>query len=444
METVEESLNDTAHLLSASLEANFPANGLTSDIYKKICNQTLRPIFQNVKERNFEAKIYSLLKTEADIQTYVTDQNGIIIFDSEGYREGLDFSRFNDVFLTLKGRYGARSSKLVDNSKEGALFVSAPVRYQSKIIGVITIIKPKISVVPFIEVAKANFWRISLLVGFSIAIVFSLLAYLMFRPIGRLSHYVSALRNKSRIPFPKIGLKELELLGQEIDGLVTELEGKEYIENYLQTFTHEIKSPLSSILASAELIESHPDKIDQLTKNIYKEGKRIERIVEQLLSLSTLEGKRTILRNEEVNLFSICNEIFESHLAELELKGVTYQIDAQDIKILGSQEYLRIAIQNLIRNSLDFAKKGDNIIVSIERFEDDSVRLVILDQGVQIPEFALTKIKERFYSLPRPDTLQKSSGLGLSIVQQIVELHNGELTIKNRQDLGVEVVILFK
>jgi len=443
METVEESLNDTAHILSASLEEKLPFGSLNKDSLKLICYATLSPIFKNVNRRNFEARIYSLIKKETDLQVYVTDQEGYVIYDTEGYREGLDYSKFNDVYLTLKGKYGARSSKLQEDTKEGALFVAAPIRKNDKIIGVITVIKPKISIVPFIELAKEKFWRISLLVGLSIAIVFTILAYLMFRPIGKLSEYVSGLRNKTRTPFPKIGLKELELLGKEIDSLVGELEGKEYIENYIQTLTHEIKSPLSSILASAELIENHPEKSRQLTDNIHKEGKRIQRIIEQLLSLSSLEGKRFLPLREEVNLKDITKEIFDSLSIELESKQIRYRLTGDDISILGDKQYLTMAIQNLVRNSLDFAKVGDTIEVSILNIEDGSIELTVLDEGMKIPDFALSKISERFFSLPRPDTKHKSSGLGLSIVHQIAELHKAELKIKNRETDGVRATIHF-
>jgi two-component system sensor histidine kinase CreC len=444
METIEESLNDTAHILSATIEESFPKSNVTSDILKKTSSNKLTPIFFNAKSRNFEAKIYSLTKTETDIQAYVTDKHGIVVYDSEGYRVGLDYSKFNDVFLTLKGKYGARSSKLLDPTGEGALFVAAPIRFENEIIGVITVIKPKIGVVPFIEHAKEKFWRISIIVGSSIAIVFSILAYLMFRPIGKLSHYVTALRNKERSPFPKIGLKELELLGKEIDSLVKELEGKEYIENYIQTLTHEIKSPLSSILASAELLENNPEKKDRLTDNIQKEGKRIQNIIEQLLELSALEGKRFILRDELVDLWELAKETTQTFSIEKEAKNLTIKVSGEQSIVRGDKQYLAVALRNLIRNSIEFANNGDTISFLIHKEVNGMASLEVLDEGTSIPGYALTKVTERFYSLPRPDTKQKSSGLGLSIVKQIAELHNASLEVQNREGKGVSAKLVFK
>ncbi len=209
METVEESLNDTAHILSAVVEEQLKQNPRAFAKFQNTLHSLFSPVFENTNKRSFNAKIYSLLKTNTDIQVYITDEKGIVIFDSEVYRKGLDYSKFNDVYLTLQGKYGARSSKLLDKEGEGALFVASPIRFKNRIVGVLTVIKPKTGVIPFIEEAKRKFWRISLLVASAIAILFSLLAYLFFRPILRLSQYVSSLRKKEKVVFPKIGIREL-------------------------------------------------------------------------------------------------------------------------------------------------------------------------------------------------------------------------------------------
>ncbi len=444
METVEESLNDTAHLLSALVEEKLSKQLITEVSYSFICKNTLSPIFENTKARSFEAKIYGHTKIDTDLQAYITDKNGIVVFDSEIYREGLDYSKFNDVYLTLKGKYGARSSKLIDSEGEGGLFVAAPIKHHNIIIGVLTVIKPKVGVVPFIDLAKEKFWRISLIVGLSIAFVFSLLAYLMFRPISKLSSYVVALRNKTKMVFPKIGLLELENLGKEIDRLVIELEGKEYIENYVQTLTHEIKSPLSSILASAELLENNPQKKEVLIENINKEGKRIQLIIEQMLSLSALEGMRSIQKSEDIDLLDLSQEILSSFKIEIQSKNLSVNISGSALNVKGDRQQIQLAVRNLLRNSLEFSKSGDQINISIFKNEEKKTVVEIEDEGVNIPEYAIDKIMERFFSLPRPDTKQKSSGLGLSIVKQIASLHGAQFQIKNRETSGVQATLLFK
>jgi len=441
METVEESLNDTAHLFSAVLEEDYKSLLKRSSKAKiaDSADRILSPLFTNAKERKFNAKIYSLTKTNVDLQIYVTDEKGIVVFDSEGYRKGLDYSRYNDVFLTLQGKYGARSSKLLDPQGEGAIFVGAPIQIGKSIVGVITIIKPKISVVPFIETARKKFWQISLIVGLSIAFLFAVLAYLLFSPIRKLSSYVTSLRSGKRVGFPKINLKEIRELGIEMDELVRSLEGKEYIENYVQTLAHEIKSPLSSILASAELLETNREKKESLISNIQSEGKRIQNLIERLLDLSSLEANKEINVKENFNLYVLVESLISGFLPEAERKSVNirFHYETKEIAATGNQFFLSLAIQNLIQNALDFSKKGNEIQIHLKTDENGICILEISDEGTGIPDYAISKIYNRFYSLPRPDSGKKSSGLGLSFVRQVALLHNAKLKIENRMEAGV-------
>ncbi|WP_279633559.1 two-component system sensor histidine kinase CreC [Leptospira noumeaensis] len=446
METVEESLNDTAHILSAIVEERLEKYPNEYLQLSSSLHSLFSPVFKNTENRSFEAKIYSLLKTNTDIQVYIANTKGIVIFDSESYREGLDYSKFNDVYLTLQGKYGARSSKLVDTEGEGALFVASPIHYKNQIIGVLTVIKPKTGVIPFIEEAKSKFWRISLLVASAIAILFSLLAYLSFRPIRRLSKYVTSLRKRERVHFPKIGIRELNELGKEVDLLVEEIEGKKYIESYVQTLTHEIKSPLSSILASVELLQSHPTESERLTKNIHEESKRIQKLIEQMLELTSLEGKKSISMEDQVLLYDLVNEVITSFQSELQWKSLQVVVVCENKlwEVKGNRNYLFLAIENLVRNSIDFANEKDTITIEIKENSDLRLKLSVLDEGHSIPDYALNRVTEKFYSLPRPNNNRKSSGLGLSIVSQILELHGGKLEIQNRIPNGVEVSLFFQ
>lgn len=443
METVEESMNDTAHLLASSVEESFK-NSVPSDLqFKNKIKNFFEPIFSNTRKKEFDAKIYSLTKTKSNLQIYVTDNQGIVIYDSEGIRTGLDYSKFNDVYLTLQGKYGARSSKLEGNTSESALFVAAPIKVKNQIYGVLTLIKPKMSVVPFIELAKQKFLNLTIIVAVFIAFSFMLLTFFFFRPIRKLSTYVQSLKKGEKSEFPSLGIKEIEQLGYEIDSLVKEIEGKKYIESYIQTLTHEIKSPLSSIFASAELLPNHPDELIHLTENIQKESQRIQKLIEQLMELSSLEGKGPAVLNETVNLEVILNDVIKLFEAECNLRKIKLLKSLSPIFMKGNTQYLKICFQNLLRNAIDFANPNDQIFIFASKTKSQEIEIKIEDQGTSIPDFAFEKIFDRFYSLPRPKTNTKSSGLGLSIVKEILTLHKGKIRIENRKPKGVSVTIIF-
>ncbi|TGJ98581.1 two-component system sensor histidine kinase CreC [Leptospira langatensis] len=440
METVEESVNDTANLFSALLEeeiSKHPNLGLG-----ELSNRTLDPIFRNARAKDLNSKIFEVTKKKVDLQLYVTNEHGIVVYDSESNRKGLDYSLKNDVYLTLKGKYGARSSKLVSTDPEGALFIAAPIRKSGRIVGVLTVVKPKMSVIPFIESATSKFRNLSIFVASAIAFLFIGLAYLIFSPIRKLSEYVSALRSKKRVSFPKIGIPEIRGLGEEMDQLVREIAGKEYVENYIQSLTHEIKSPLSSLMASAELISEDPNRVQTLLSNIQLEGRRIQMIIEKLLELSALENISQIEKTLELDLAEISRELIESLSPESMRKNVKIVLEGTRVTVEGNRLFLDMAIRNLVQNSFDFSKAGSNIFIRTG-YKEGAPFLEVEDFGPGIPEYALERIYERFYSLPRPDTGRKSSGLGLAFVREIAKLHDSLVEIQNKGEKGVIARIFF-
>ncbi|AOP33909.1 two-component system sensor histidine kinase CreC [Leptospira tipperaryensis] len=440
METVEESMNDTAHLFASLLEKEFYKKKSTLG---EVSDRILSPMFRTAKERTLNSKIFEVIKKRVDLQLYVTDEQGIVVYDSEEYRKGQDYSKKNDVYLTLKGKYGARSSLLAASDQEGALFVAAPIRMSGKTIGILTVIKPKSSLIPFIESAEEKFWSLSLYVALSIVVLFLIVVYLIFSPIRKLSEYVSALRSKKRIPFPRINVSEIRGLGEEMDQLFRELAGKEYVENYVQSMTHEIKSPLSSLLASAELIAENPDRMNSLISNIQLEGRRIQMILEKLLEFSALENLFQLEKVPNLDLQTIVREIISSATSEAIRKKVKIQELSETVCVEGNSFFLGMALRNLVQNALDFSSPGSQITVRCGK-KNDLPFLEVEDFGTGIPGYASERIFEKFYSLPRPDTGRKSSGLGLAFVREIAKLHDADVVVKNGNSIGVTARIDFK
>ncbi|WP_082292341.1 two-component system sensor histidine kinase CreC [Leptospira noguchii] len=438
MEAVEESLNDTAHLLASLLERELSQ---TNDSLEKISERVFFPIMRTTTQKDLNSKIFEITKKKVDLQLYVTNERGIVIYDSEKLKKGQDYSKKNDVYLTLQGKYGARSSLLFGSEK--GLFIAAPIRNSGKIIGVLTVIKPKKSLIPFIESTRKKFWNLSLYVALSIIILFISILYFLFSPIRKLSEYVSALRFQKRIPFPKISVPEIRGLGEEMDRLFRELAGKEYVENYIQSMTHEIKSPLSSLLASCELIIENPDRLESLISNIQLEGKRIQTILEKLLELSSLENQSQLEKTPNLNLQDIVQETVVSSISEAVRKKIKLKELTETVYVEGNSFFLGMALRNLVQNALDFSNSDSEITVRCGK-ENGFPFLEVEDSGPGIPSYALERIFEKFYSLPRPDTGRKSSGLGLAFVREIAKLHDADLEVKNGTSIGVVARICFK
>src|SRR3546814_2837276 len=105
------------------------------------------------------------------------------------------------------------------------------------------------------------------------------------------------------------------------------------------------------------------------------------------------------------------------------------------VVVEGDPFLLRQAVANLLDNAIDFAPRGSVVDIAVQR-EAGRVRIDVADRGPGVPDYAVGRVFERFYSLPRPDGESRSSGLGLCFVAQVAQLHDGDATLDNRDGGG--------
>jgi two-component system sensor histidine kinase CreC len=148
-QSLEEVLVDTANLMAVQVAAEV-RNG-------KIDSGEFAAVMKEFANRPVDARIWFLKKRDPSLIVYITDQRGIVIYDSRGRDLGKDYSRWNDVLLTLQGQYGARTTR-DDPSDEfsSVMYVAAPIIHDGHIIGVLTVGKPSVAVYPFVQAAQQN------------------------------------------------------------------------------------------------------------------------------------------------------------------------------------------------------------------------------------------------------------------------------------------------
>jgi len=428
MESVEEPMVDTARLLAGLLEPKSPEG--------KIDITQFRDSFQRAQSRPFSAKIYSKEKTRVDVRVYVTDADGIVIFDSDnGQAEGQDYSRRNDVFLTLRGKYGARSTRADPNDPTSSvLFVAAPIMNGDQIVGVLTVSKPQKSMLAFMQETRRKIFIMGGIAAAAVVIVGTILSTWITRPIERLTQYARAVRDERREPLPKLGSSEIATLGRAFEEMRDALDGRKYVESYVQTLTHEIKSPVAAIRGAAELLHEDmpPEERKKFLDNIQAETVRIQEIVDRLLLLSAVEAKKSLDDRKPVDLTETLRRAIGSVEAQASSKNIQLTTDLPtESAIVSADEFLlEKAILNLLQNAVAFAPMSGTVSISLASASDSYV-LQVRDNGPGIPDYALTRVFERFFSLPRPDTGKKSSGLGLAFVREVAALHGGSIDLKN-------------
>lgn len=431
-QSTEETLVDTANLLAELLRDELRAGTLGQG--------RLPEVLRAYGQRQPQAQIWGVTKTAVNHRIYVTDAHGIVLLDSSGQAVGEDYSRWNDVYLTLRGQYGARSTAEDPQDPDSSvMYVAAPIRDGARIIGVVSVAKPNRSLQPYIERSERRLsWLGGGLIGLGL-LVGALLSWWLSASLRRLTRYAQAVSAGQRAELPQLRGGELAQLAEAVEKMRTELEGKAYVERYVHTLTHELKSPLAAIRGAAELLEGElpAEQRRRFVANIAGEGARLEQLAERLLNLAQVEQRQGLEERVAVELRALAEELCRGQAARIAAAGLAVDnAIPPGLCVRGERFLLRQALANLLDNALDFTPQGGQLRFSAAT-QDGRVELRLFNQGPAIPAYAMARLTERFYSLPRPASGRKSTGLGLNFVQEVANLHRGTLALANVAD-GVE------
>jgi two-component system sensor histidine kinase CreC len=270
------------------------------------------------------------------------------------------------------------------------------------------------------------------------------LASRLTNSLERLTDYAVTVRDgKPAVP-PASRANEIAALARAFEEMRVALEGKAYVERYTQALAHEFKAPLSSIRGAAELLGEEMPREDRarFLANVRAETERMQRIVDRLLELSALEARHGRVDFAMVDLRAIVAECVATARSAAEPRGVAVTLTAGEaVRVRGEKFLLEQSLGNLLQNAIEFTPTRGAVMVAIA-VDGGRVTVSVDDTGPGVPAYALEKVFDRFYSLPRPDTGRKSSGLGLSIVREVARLHGGEATLANRSGGGARAVFV--
>lgn len=434
-QSTEDTLIDMSNLLAEVVKDDLLNNSLASSGFKKNIDAFLA--------RSYRAKIYTIEKYSSSIRIYITDHKGVVKFDSADIALGEDYSQWNDVYLTLKGQYGARSTAhSPDDASTTVMHVAAPIKHQGKIVGSLTVAKANMSLQPFIEMAQNKIQTRGVLLVLLSVLAAIILSYWLTVSIRKLTKYADKIAAGESAPVPKLKETELVKLSSSIDNMRQQLAGKEYVEKYVYALTHELKSPVSAIKGAAEIISQEIPEADRkrFIVNIQSEVERIDEMINRLLALTQLEKCETLTKIKPVNIKDIVEKVLVSKAMQLEKKSIqlTTVFKGTD-QFKGDEFLLTQAVDNLVQNAIEFSLDNGTIAVTVDC--DKGLSLTVKDWGKGIPNYAKDRIFDRFYSLPRPATDKKSSGLGLCFVKQICILHLGSINLNNHSEGGVQAVM---
>ena len=437
-ESAEESLVEVAHLVAAQIEQRWHERlGLAEPA---IDVGPLEPLFRDLYARQLDAEIFGFRKTQIELRLTVVDAGGRVVFDSLGRAVGADHSQWRDVKLALEGRYGARTTPdVAGEPATSVMYVTAPLRRDGAIVGAVSVGKPAQSFGQFVEAARRKTIVIGMTSVVAVAILVLLLSAWLVRPFGFIADYVRYVRAERSFSLPRLSRRALGTLGAAYDEMRDALAGRNYVADYVQTLTHELKSPLSAIRGAAELLhEPSMPAADRarFVANIERETMRIQALVDRMMELAALESRRVLAHTESVAMRTLVEERVASAQAAGAPRRIAVTLAADDdATVDGDPLLLQRAVGNLLDNAIDFSPEDGSIEVRL-RIAGRRVEVSVRDHGPGIPDYADDKVFEKFYSLARPHSQRKSTGLGLPFVREIAAQHGGRIALRNAEGGG--------
>ncbi len=385
-----------------------------------------------------EESIDGKIKEQNNSQSLVREKNKSFI------KEAI-LKRYKDEPITI-------SEKVQNN-----FFVStlSRIKIEKEEVGYIVVTEEANDILTAVKERKAFIIRTVLAVALVILIFSLFLNKYILKPIGLLVSFSEAIKKKSskNIDIKNFFVREDEIgkLTKSIDEMTRELQKRTTrAETFSNDLAHEIRNPLASLKSASELLDKTTEKkeSEKLLEIINHDVERIERLITDYSQMLKDEATWSREKMSKIDIIEIINNVVEDFRHDLKNQNKKIEIDInKKISskngqfILGIENRLEQVVANLLDNSISFSDENMKIEINIEETSKNLI-LSVKDEGPGFSETSPQKIFKRFYS-NRPKSFGKHSGLGLNIVKNIVELHEGTISASNRiSKRGAQVEVL--
>ena len=220
--------------------------------------------------------------------------------------------------------------------------------------------------------------------------------------------------------------------------------------DFINNMTHELKTPISTISLASQMLEdgsitNTPKTIEQITKVISQESKRLSFQVEKVLQMAVFNEGRLKLKFKEVEMHHLIENVVSNFELKVQNKNgeLHTRLEAEEVEIKGDEVHITNVIFNLLDNAVKYSN-GSPFIEIATRNKKNQLVVSVSDNGVGIPKEHLSQIFERFYRVPTGNVHNvKGFGLGLSYVKKIIEVHNAEIKVDSTLNKGTKFSMYF-
>jgi signal transduction histidine kinase len=369
-------------------------------------------------------------------------KTGLIIFDLSGD------AVFGDTETEITGFpiESERFRELTLDDLGALIYFDEPIYFKDEIVGWLRISRS----ISHIKNTLFNI-RVVIFTATPIYILFATLSSLFLTsraltPIDSITKTANIIEKgdlSKRITIPKVN-DEVGRLARTFNKMIERIENSFNKEKrFTADASHELKTPISVISATAEealIGENKTEDYKKAFRAIIDESKNVSFLISQLLFLVRSEEGKEYLNLEKISLTLIAESVVNQIKDLAKRKDIKMSINStQDFKLMVDQTLITVLFLNIIKNSIEYNKNGGFINIRLFKKENNII-IIFEDNGIGISKEDLPYVFDRFYQASRART-GKGSGIGLAIVKEITELHNGKISIKSKLGKGSQVKV---
>jgi two-component system sensor histidine kinase SenX3 len=213
--------------------------------------------------------------------------------------------------------------------------------------------------------------------------------------------------------------------------------------DFVANVSHELKTPVGALALLAEAVQESaddPEAVRRFSSRMQHESARLSQLVQDLISLSRLQGNDPLRDGTVVSIDDVVSEAVDGTHLEADARRIRLEVRGQHgLHVIGDLEQLATALRNLITNAINYSPDLTRVVIAIKTVgkADDTIEISVADQGIGIPERDLERVFERFYRVdPARSRATGGTGLGLSIVKHIAANHGGDVRVWSSEGAG--------
>ena len=278
------------------------------------------------------------------------------------------------------------------------------------------------------------------------SITFLVIADIIVKPISRLNKATNELsKGNYRVRVNYTGNDEIARLNRSFNQMAQQLAKQEETrQQFISDVSHEFQTPLTAIQGFATILKNEKLSDEQRQKYadiILFHSKRLSTLSKNMLQLTILEGEDVKIEMSEFSLIEQLNRVIETqdNLAMSKNIEIEFNIPKNDVRIEADESRLEQVWINLVNNAIKYTNDNGVVTISVKKTSKE-VEVTIQDTGVGMSKEAISHIFERLYRQDKSRSVE-GNGLGLSIVKRIIDLHQGTIDVKSREDGGSQFIV---